>query len=438
MLALVEGDTLSPARMAEIERALSSDPAWVSMVRAMKRDRAGLRALAEPTCPPGVIDAVEQVMERRMLVGLSAGIPLDRDEPPVVIVRDRSAKPGWVRLFTQDQTGRRLALAAGLLLVVGGVSYFATTWLAQPRVIGDGTKVATAPDKAFPNPAIQPAMAPVSDHAAAKPTPEIQESSNASRNANTAPADQRDETSSNPSTMFAAAPSVKSPAGIPASPWRGVAVSNAWQGGRSDTAEVAVASTVGDEQPEAVAAVRENVNEPPFEHQQALEWAREQRLVIRVVPGRNDAALDRLMNEAPVPRSGWYLAQQIDLAVASAVPMHEPEPSPDHGLMGAAMMMASGASGLSGTVPVVIPAELLRPQERPRPSDEMLAAAVRLERNSFAALVTNLQRGGQTVTFERLDEPFPTTGRPPVPDSVLWASEYSWAAWGWVPVVIER
>lgn len=435
MLALVEGDTLSPARMAEIERALSSDPAWVSMVRAMKRDRAGLRALAEPTCPPGVIDAVEQVMERRMLVGLSAGIPLDRDEPPVVIVRDRSGKPGWVRLFTQDQTGRRLAIAAGLLLAVGGVSYFATTWLAQPRVIGDGTEVAIEPKEVNPSPVIGPAKPPVSDNAVAKPTPEIQESSNASRTANTAPADQRDETSSNPSTMLAAAPSVvKSPAGIPASPWRGVAVSNAWQDGGSDTAEVAVASTAGEEQPGAVAAAQENVDEPPFEYQQALEWAREQRLVIRVVPGRNDAALDRLMNEAPVPRSGWYLAQEMDLAVASAVPMHEQEPLPGLGMM----MMASGASGVSGTVPVVIPAELFRRPERPQPSDELLTAAVRLERNSFAALVTNLQRGGQTVTFERLDEPFPTTGRPPVPDSVLWASEYSWAAWGWVPVVIER
>ncbi|MCC6675878.1 MAG: hypothetical protein IT436_01925 [Phycisphaerales bacterium] len=111
LLALVEGE-LDPAREAAELAAL--DPAAVSRVRAMRRHRAVLRSIAEVAPPAGLLDRVGAVLEREAVTGPA----LDAGTFP--IERYRSSAP-WAR---------RLAVAAGLMLMVGGVGYW-SLWLSS-------------------------------------------------------------------------------------------------------------------------------------------------------------------------------------------------------------------------------------------------------------------------------------------------------------------
>lgn len=130
LLALVEGE-LDPAREAVELAAL--DPAAVAKVRAMRRHRAALRGLSDIAPPAGLLDRVGSVLEREAVTGpaLDATFPIEQY---------RSGAP-WAR---------RLAVAAGLMLMVGGVGYW-SLWLSSPsstpgvpRIVGTpgGSKIA--------------------------------------------------------------------------------------------------------------------------------------------------------------------------------------------------------------------------------------------------------------------------------------------------------
>src|SRR5262245_22583953 len=90
LLAWVEGESLPRERELAVARALQQDRKLARRLEAMRADRLALRALREPECPAdvlaGVESALQPVLERQMLLGLSQGAPIE-DHLPVSIVR---------------------------------------------------------------------------------------------------------------------------------------------------------------------------------------------------------------------------------------------------------------------------------------------------------------------------------------------------------------
>src|SRR5690606_36858579 len=87
----------------------------------------------------------------QVLLGLAEGKPI-HDHPPSSIVRPQRASL-W-QTFTADRLGRRLALAAALLLVVGATSYFAASYLSpEPATIPADGWPADGPTIAMSEPA---------------------------------------------------------------------------------------------------------------------------------------------------------------------------------------------------------------------------------------------------------------------------------------------
>lgn len=111
---------MSPEAAARVEQALREDPGLAELVRGMQADRAGLRAMAMPTVPAGLIEGVEAALEREALLGLArseaaveAAIPVSRIAPIRTSVFSRPM-------------ARALAVAAGLMVVSG------VAWMAIP------------------------------------------------------------------------------------------------------------------------------------------------------------------------------------------------------------------------------------------------------------------------------------------------------------------
>lgn len=111
ILALVEGE-LDAASEAAVLAAL--EPAAVAKVRAMRRHRSALRSVADVAPPAGLLDRVGAVLEREAVTGPS------RDAATFPIGNYRAETP-WAR---------RLAVAAGLMLMAGGVGYW-SLWLSS-------------------------------------------------------------------------------------------------------------------------------------------------------------------------------------------------------------------------------------------------------------------------------------------------------------------
>lgn len=108
MLALVEGE-LDAGREAAAMAALT--PGEAARVRAMRGHRLALRSVAEVAAPPGLLDRVGAVLEREAVTG-----------PATFQIEQYRASGGWAR---------RLAVAAGLVLMAGGVGYW-SLWLSRP------------------------------------------------------------------------------------------------------------------------------------------------------------------------------------------------------------------------------------------------------------------------------------------------------------------
>lgn len=148
LLDVIEGRPLAPAARARVEACLREDPQLAAQVASMRADRA-LIAAGLPAAPAGLLEAVEQALEREALLGLArsearvaAPIPVQRIEP----IR--------VSVFRRPMT-RALAVAAGLA-VVSGVAWVMTS--SRPgRVQPDGG-AALALNRATPSaePARQP------------------------------------------------------------------------------------------------------------------------------------------------------------------------------------------------------------------------------------------------------------------------------------------
>lgn len=109
----------SAGRAGGVEAAIRAHPALAARLEEMRVDRAAMATLGDEPAPAGLLDSVERALERRMLVGLAAGQPLS-DDPPVSIFRPARRDPFLIGPVRGDAVGRRLALAAAVLLVLGG------------------------------------------------------------------------------------------------------------------------------------------------------------------------------------------------------------------------------------------------------------------------------------------------------------------------------
>ena len=139
-LAWVEGEALPRDREAAVSRAIGADPALGRRLSSMRADRMALKSLAQVAAPAslmaGVEAALQPVLERQMLLGLRDGEEV-ADHPPISIVRP--VKRSIMQTFFADRMGRRLAVAAGLLLMVGGATYLGTTYLSGRTAPGLAT-----------------------------------------------------------------------------------------------------------------------------------------------------------------------------------------------------------------------------------------------------------------------------------------------------------
>lgn len=112
LLGWIEGD-LPTDRRALVERALAADPALRRRLDAMAADRRILRELPPIAAPAGLVRAALDASEREALLGPAP-----------------SLRPG---VLARLGAPRRVALAAGLLLVIGGGALVVWTGQLNPR-----------------------------------------------------------------------------------------------------------------------------------------------------------------------------------------------------------------------------------------------------------------------------------------------------------------
>ncbi|MCC5785529.1 MAG: hypothetical protein JJU33_02375 [Phycisphaerales bacterium] len=152
LLAWVEGD-LPPEMHRRVSIALSREPRLRELAEGMVADRDDFRSMGDDTAPAGLLADVADALEREMLVGLQEeGIAVS-SRPPKSVVAGKIGPSGGARKSSvplanglwQDRFGRRLAMAAGLLLVVGGAGTLGvllwpdrSTTLAPTHSVFDG------------------------------------------------------------------------------------------------------------------------------------------------------------------------------------------------------------------------------------------------------------------------------------------------------------
>ena len=409
LLSWIEGEPLAASRRAAIAAWLAREPELAAQVEAMRSDRQILRGLGDVKAPAGLLDAVagqlEPVLERQMLLGLADGKDL-MDSPPVSVVRPQ--RSGVLASIFADPSGRRIALAAGLLLVVGGTTYFMAQALTRPVKL--------------PRPAHTIAL----NEAPREVTPPAPESLPA-------------ETFASKAEDRGALP----PEAVPLEPVPSTTFAEATRLAQyaESEPEMELAGAIeppamGPFIPEGVDAVR------------AAELASEGRLVIRVKSEetslvRNPERVALRLRKAPLTdRLGWNVEGEAPAALASAVATPFPQDAPLR---------------LREPAPIVIAGDLperYRDVELPKlygPPEPELAEVIaqgptvysvqlRLEPVNLSKLKDTLRDIGGEVVFEEADAPLPETGEPALsPQAILWWGQRpeGWAKWGRVPVVVD-
>lgn len=151
LLAWIE-DELPDPQAQQVERALGSQPQIRDRVVAMRTDRLALAALGDETAPADLLVGVADLLEREMLVELTddaietahSPIPISRVVPERGITAWTRRTLGGIGAVLGDRTGRRLAVAASLLLVAGGLSYVVSQ-VIHPAI--SASPLSTAPDE---------------------------------------------------------------------------------------------------------------------------------------------------------------------------------------------------------------------------------------------------------------------------------------------------
>jgi hypothetical protein len=403
LLAWVEGDPLPRNREVAVARLLSEHPALARRLEAMRGDRDAVRDLpADERAPAGLMQgvdaALQPLLERQTLLGLQDGDLADPRPPISLVVPPRRS---IVDLLLRDRMGRRMALAAALLLAVGSGTYFAAMMFSlqgrQPSSIGplavhdqplDDATSFDRPGPAIPAPALEDAVA------------------------------------------LAAAPERQEPG----EPTEIEAPAQA----RADLSRAETLPEPADEDLASATALAAPAP-LPMDSGEALRLAREQRLVIRVRLGegalRPDRVADRL-RRAGSP--GWRYAGEAPLTVAMqlAPPETFAPPAvvrPGETWFGTPAGVPSGA--LYGPPAPGIALDL----QRSGPA--VYTVQSRLDPASLDSLRTALRGVAADVIFEEADPEIIARHEATIlaPSAVLWwgQSPSAWVRWTTVPIVVE-
>jgi hypothetical protein len=412
LLSWVEGEPLHASKRAAIATWLAREPELARQVEAMRSDRVLIKAMGDEAAPAGLLSAIagqlEPLLERQMLLGLADGKDLI-DGPPVSVVRPQ--KQGVLASIFADRMGRRIALAAGLLLVVGGTTYFmAQALTTQGRPPRSSHTLALKQETGTPETTLADAGA------AAQPE--------AGRGA--------------PDSMLKAAgdPQAMRMAEVPE--------------------PAAPLAPFTDENPEfEIAGAIEPPKMGPFpidgpiDAVRAAELAAEGRLVVRVLADeeqliRNpDKIALRLRKAPPVDRSGWNVEGEAPAALASAVAQPFPAEAPAR-LREPQLPIMVGIVD-SERYPEIPPAVLYGP---PKPQlaaalaqgPKVFSVQARIEPVNLSKLRDTLAGAGGEVVFEEAASPLPEVGEPALsPQAILWWGQKpdAWARWARVPVVVD-
>jgi len=384
LLALVEGEPLASSKAMTAQRALAADPALARLVAGMKRDREGLRGLGEAKAPAGLMAAVESsiqtVLERQMLLGISEGAALD-DRPPVSLVIPRRRSVFSIR---------RLALAAGLLLVVSGGLFTAATLMSQ------GTPKSTLGPLAKSDQSAEgSSREPLTERAMARQEPIV-------------------------------AP------GLPDE-----ASANKAQDGERVASAANAEKTTGNAGMAALAQADPEMAGPPvpgpMETEEAVRLAGENRLVVRIVTA--DGRIDRITSRLAKPSygAGWQLAGEAPAALASLL---RPGIDPPNAPRTFEQPSFAGETDLAKIAPMGPPAPAM--DWTPEPSVYVLQA--RMDQPTLESLRKAMKEAGAEVVFEESENPLSLEPGPvTAPGAIVWwGSGGGWSAWGSVPVVIQR
>jgi len=408
LLAWVEGEPLSAEANAAVAQALLSDPVLARKLESMRSDRVALQMLGEERAPRGLIASVETalqpVLERELLLGLKDGEPVD-SHPVVSMVRPE--KRGIFQTFLADRAGRRMALAASLLVLIGGATWYGTVMFSSgPQPVG-----------------------PIA----------INDARN--REAREAvPADSTLATKSGDSSEVARTESVVAPLTIATGPEASfdapqalAAAPAAADASNAEATPVALADLVGPVK-------------TPMDPALAAELARERRLVIRVVSREATTAPRRVCDRVKKEfnSAAWKLAS--DAPTAELATALEARPL-DVGRAAPQVNQPEwpAFAGIEQIEPIVgppAPRELAVIEEaEPQP---VYVVQARLDAATMSQLRASLEKSGPAdeIVFEERYEALPlASGGAPVltPAAVLWWTNppAGWTSWGEVPVVIE-
>ncbi|MFO0835152.1 MAG: hypothetical protein U0638_09290 [Phycisphaerales bacterium] len=150
---LIEGQ-IDADRRHDLETMLIKRPELRRLVEAMRHDRAVTRAMPDEFCHLDVAAGVRDVLEREALLGAAqAAVENEFDE----------YAPAPIAISTRRSGARQFALAAGLLLLVGGGTFLAWPYISKPSgnsgggpngntpiAINDSTKDAASRAKQIP------------------------------------------------------------------------------------------------------------------------------------------------------------------------------------------------------------------------------------------------------------------------------------------------
>lgn len=424
VLALIEGESLPPERAAAVAGALQHDPALARRVEAMRRDRADLLSLGAERAPAGLVQAVaaavEPAMERRMLLGLEqSAAPLYVEMPVTVIRAARASGGGAILASIFAGRGRRLALAAGLVLVVCGASVLMVRSGASPAPVHHAdSRTQSMPVETPANPG--PLLA-------------------------------RSDSSQSGAPL--ATGSIAMPGTDPGAHQLNLAASDPHPGGVVGPREARPAEHAGVDQTPVITLAQAQPA-PSMDPTEALRLAREHRLLIVIRSPNAEDASNRLgrftSRTAPSLATGWRVAADVPSSVVASLargrgdalaapPVRFIPPIDTDLLMAIDSREPMRSRGLASRLPAPMPVAL----GAPAPDGLVHMIEARLDESALASIASALTGDGpgtMEVRFEALAEPLPAT--PPVvhADAVFWWSRppAGWAAWTTIPVVIER
>lgn len=372
LLSWIEGE-VSPA-----EAALYAEryPQAVEFVSSMRRDRAMVAGVCSSpiAAPSDLSDRVLAALEREALLGLADGAPVSDSLPISQVPRRRTARDVWWANATP-----KLALAAGLTLVVSAVAILVMRGGESPKGVGPVA---------------------ISDGGSDVGASGIG------------------------STEIAAVPGNVSESHSTESP----AASTFADAGHSPTAEVAIASKVADSGATGMTAER------------ALQLASEGRLVLRV---RDAAAVNRLamtrstsawrVNE-PLP--------EVTVAMLAPAAVHTPSvPQIPFGVPVASFAGPDGEMGPVSINPALQSRQAAKSRGTlPEVPSAGRIIDLREDEGTLDALCEQLRKQlGANVEFEEVAEPVMLDEAAPTAESVLWWLQptQTWGKRVRVPLIID-